>query len=121
MSSRSSTPQTDLWATGAVMFRALSGQVVYGAETPEMVKVRAATQPAPLLRTVMPGAPPHVAEIVDRALAWKKEDRWRAAQAMATALRSAGAVSASQPPPPRVASYAPGPVPPPAPPQARAA
>ena len=38
------------------MFRALSGHVVYAAETPEMVKVRAATQPAPLLRTVAPGS-----------------------------------------------------------------
>ena len=107
-------PQTDLWAAGAVMFRALSGQVVYAAETPEMVKVRAATQPAPLLRNVFPGAPPHLAEIVDRALAWKKEERWRTAQAMATALRSAGSVSASQPPA-RAPSYAPAPQAPQAP------
>ena len=111
--------QTDLWATGAVMFRALSGHVVYAAETPEMVKVLAATQPAPLLRTVVPAAPPHFAEIIDRALAWKKEDRWKTAQAMSTALRSSGAVSASQPPPARVPSYGPpAPVmPPAAPPQ----
>ncbi len=96
--------QTDLWAVGAVMFRAITGQVVYGAETPEMVKVKAATQPPPALRSVMSGAPPNFAEIVDRALAWKKEDRWRTAQAMATALRaSAGGatVSVSQPPPPQ--------------------
>jgi protein-disulfide isomerase len=107
--------QTDLWATGAVMFRALSGHVVYAAETPEMVKVRAATQPAPLLRTVVAAAPPQLAEIVDRALAWKKEERWKTAQAMSTALRSsAGAHPASQPPPARVPSYAPPPVMPPA-------
>ena len=110
--------QTDLWAVGAVMFRAITGAVVYGAETPEMVKVKAATQPPPALRSVMSGAPPNVAEIVDRALAWKKEDRWRTAQAMATALRaSAGGavVSVSQSPPARAPSYAPGPVAPSAP------
>ncbi|MDB5216238.1 MAG: Periplasmic thiol:disulfide interchange protein DsbA [Myxococcaceae bacterium] len=92
--------QTDLWATGAVMFRALSGRVVYPAETPEMVRVQAATQPAPLLRSMAPAGEQHVAEIVDRALAWKKDDRWKSAQAMATALRSAAHVAGSQPPPP---------------------
>jgi protein-disulfide isomerase/serine/threonine protein kinase len=110
--------QTDLWATGAVMFRALSGHPVYNAETPEMVKVRAATQPAPLVRTVVPTLDAHVAEIIDRALAWKKEERWRTAQAMATALRSSATVSASQPPPARAPSYGPAPMasaPPPAP------
>ena len=95
-------PQTDLWATGAVMFRALSGRVVYPAETPEMMRVQAATQPAAPLRSVVPNGEPHIAEIVDRALAWKKEDRWKSAQAMAAALRSAAYVAGSQPPPPVV-------------------
>jgi protein-disulfide isomerase len=97
-------PQTDLWATGAVMFHALSGHVVYEAETPEMVRVRAATQPAPPLLTIVPGGEPHIAEIVDRALASKKEDRWRSAQAMSTALRSAAGLAASQRPPPHVST-----------------
>ena len=90
--------QTDLWATGAVMFRALSGGAVYPAETPEMVRVQAATQPAPLLKSMAPPVDIHVAEIIDRALACKKDDRWKSAQAMATALRSAANVAASQPP-----------------------
>jgi protein-disulfide isomerase len=98
-------PQTDVWAAGAVMFRALSGRVVYPADTPEMVRVQAATQPAPLLGSVMPNGEPHVAQIVDRALAWKKEDRWKSAQAMATALRSATQVATSQPPPPEQAPH----------------
>ena len=92
--------QTDLWATGALMFRALSGGVVYPAATPEMVRVQAATQPAPLLKSMAPPGDVHVAEIVDRALGWKKDDRWKSAQAMATALRSAAHVAGSQPPPP---------------------
>ncbi|MDB5214499.1 MAG: Periplasmic thiol:disulfide interchange protein DsbA, partial [Myxococcaceae bacterium] len=96
-------PQTDLWATGAVMFRALSGRVVYPAETPEMVRVQAATQPAPLLKSMAPAGDMHVAEIIDRALAWKKDDRWKSAQAMAAALRSAAHVAGSQPPPPVLA------------------
>ena len=95
--------QTDLWATGALMFRALSGRVVYPAETPEMIRVQAATQPAPPLKSMAPPGDVHVAEIVDRALAWKKDDRWKSAQAMATALRSAAHVAGSQPPPPVLA------------------
>ena len=98
-------PQTDLWATGAVMFRALSGAFVHQAETPEMVRIHAATQAAKPLRTLVPGSEPDVAEIVDRALASKKEDRWRSAQAMAAALRTGRiAITQSAPPPPVVAT-----------------
>ena len=81
--------QTDIWASGAVLFRALSGRFVYEAETPEMVMVQAATQASRPLRTLVPTADADVSEIVDRALAWKKDDRWKTAEAMATALRSA--------------------------------
>jgi protein-disulfide isomerase/serine/threonine protein kinase len=106
--------QTDLWATGAVMFRALAGRIVHPAETPEMVRIHAATQPAAPLRSVAPSTDAGLAEIVDRALASKKDDRWRTAQAMATALRSGGIVR-SQPPPPMMASPSNAPSPMPAP------
>ncbi len=98
--------QTDLWAAGAVMFRALTGRVVYQAETAQMVRIQAATQAAPPVRSLVPECEQNIAEIVDRALAWKKEERWRNAQAMATALRT-GRGAASVQPPPHVGSFRP--------------
>lgn len=79
--------QTDVWAVGAVLLRALTGRFVHEAETPEMTLVLAATQSAPRLRDLLPGADVQIAEIVDRALATNKAERWRSATAMATALR----------------------------------
>lgn len=105
--------QTDVWATGALMFRALSGAFVHQAETPEMARIRAATQPAPPLRSIVPGIEPDVAEIVDRALATKKEERWRSAAAMATALRSGPAARTQSGRPAPYPSAAPPPGPPP--------
>lgn len=91
--------QTDLWAVGAIAFRALAGRFVYEAQTPEMVKIQAATQPAPQLCTLVPSCDPNLAEVVDRALAWTKEERWNNAPAMATALRGGSVVHPSAPPP----------------------
>jgi protein-disulfide isomerase len=118
-------PQTDLWAVGAVMFRALTGNVAYRAETPQMVRIQAATQPAPALRSLVPSCDPGIAEIVDRALAWKKEERWSNAGAMQAALRSGrtasvqpppvAAMPGSLPPPPAPGTWAPPPAPAPAP------
>jgi protein-disulfide isomerase len=85
--------QADLWAAGAIAFRALAGRLVYQADTPEMVKIQAATQAAPGLLTLVPSCDPSLAGIIDRALAWKKEERWASAAAMAAALRSDGAGS----------------------------
>ena len=94
-------PRTDLWATGAVMLTAIAGAFVYPAATPEMMRARAATEAAPPLRSLVPNVEPDVAEIVDRALAARREERWIGATAMAAALRSARlAGGASVPPPP---------------------
>lgn len=80
--------QTDVWAAAAICFRALTGRYVHEAETPEMVMIAVATQRAPLLKDVVPGSDPQLAEVVDRGLASKKEERWPSAEAMLEALRA---------------------------------
>jgi len=80
--------QTDVWAAGAILFRALTGRFVHEAETPELVLVSAATQEARRLAQLVPAVDAELAEIVDRGLAWKKDARWKTADAMRTALRS---------------------------------
>ncbi len=79
--------QSDLWAVGATMFALLTGHNVHEAETVNDQLVLAATTPAPSIAKHRPDLPDAVVKLVDRALAFKKEDRWPDAKAMRAALR----------------------------------
>jgi serine/threonine-protein kinase len=81
--------RSDLWAVGATMFALLSGRYVHPADTANEQMIRAATTPAPPLGSVAPGLSPMVSEIVDRALAFERADRWPSARAMKGAVRGA--------------------------------
>jgi serine/threonine-protein kinase len=80
--------RTDLWAVGATMFTLLTGRQVHEAETLNEQLILAATQSAPPLRKVV-DVHEAVAEVVDRALAFEKADRWKDARSMHSAIRSA--------------------------------
>jgi serine/threonine-protein kinase len=82
---------TDLWAVGASMFTLASGRLVHEAENAQQLVIRAATVPAPSFASVFADAPLLVADIIDRALAFEKSDRWPSAAAMVAALRTAAA------------------------------
>ena len=81
--------QTDVWAAGATMFTLATGQLVHEAENTQMLLVKAATQPARKVSSLMPSMPPVLGEVIDRALAFDKKSRWASAAAMQTALREA--------------------------------
>ena len=85
--------QTDLWAAGATMFTLLSGEIVHGHGSPQQILLRAATEPARPLAQVFPSAPPALCDVVDRALAFRKTDRWANAEDMHRALREASLTS----------------------------
>jgi serine/threonine protein kinase len=80
--------QTDVWAAGAVIFRALMGRTVHEAETAEMSMILAATTPVRRMAEVLVGLEPKLAKVIDRALESRKEDRWPDAQSMLEALRA---------------------------------
>ncbi len=81
--------RTDLWAVGATMFKLLTGRVVHVAETVNEQLLAAMTQPAPPIATLVPTAPIPVLQVVDKALAFNKEDRWANARSMQQAIRDA--------------------------------
>jgi eukaryotic-like serine/threonine-protein kinase len=80
---------SDLWAVGATAFSLLTGQFVHPSETVEEMLVRTATQPVLPLASVLPQVPLGIAQVVDRALAFEKRDRWQSARAMQEALAQA--------------------------------
>jgi eukaryotic-like serine/threonine-protein kinase len=81
--------RTDLWAAGATLFTLASGEIVHGYGSSQQILLRAATEPAPPLATVFPGAPPELCTVVDRALAFRKAGRWANAEDMHRALHDA--------------------------------
>lgn len=94
--------QTDVWAIGATMFTLLSSEPVHLTESAAEALFAAANRPPRSLGEAMPNLPPRVIEIVDRATAFAKTDRWPSTRAMQQALRAVSGASATpKPPPPR--------------------
>jgi eukaryotic-like serine/threonine-protein kinase len=81
-------PRTDIFAVGAVMFRAISGRTIHDRPTSLEALMAAMKEPAPALADVMPGVAPALGAVVDRALAFDKQKRWRSAREMLDALRT---------------------------------
>jgi eukaryotic-like serine/threonine-protein kinase len=90
-------PCTDVWAAGATLFTLLSGKTVHSAPTATETLVHAATRAAAPLRDVSPDMPEAIARVVDRALAFDRNDRWPSARAMADALSEAWGDATSPP------------------------
>ncbi len=91
-------PRTDIFAVGAVMFRAISGRTIHDNPTPIDGLIAAMREPAPSLAAVVPGAAPALVAVVDRALAFEKGSRWRSAREMLEALRGVYASLQRRPP-----------------------
>ena len=79
--------RVDIFAVGAVMFRALTGRHIHDAPTPHDRLILAMSQPVAPLRTVRADVPASLAASVDKALAFAREDRWHDARAMFDSLR----------------------------------
>jgi hypothetical protein len=81
--------RSDIWATGATLYTLLSGRYVHEGDTLQKQLVLSATRPARPVRSVAPEVSPELAAVIDRALRFKKADRWPSARAMQDALRAA--------------------------------
>lgn len=81
--------QTDLWAVGATMFTLLTGRLVHEADTANEFLALAMLQHPRSVSELEPTLNPSVITLVDRALAYDKEDRFPNAEAMQQALRKA--------------------------------
>ncbi len=81
-------PASDLFATGVVLYEALTGHVPFDAQTPEaMLAAQASAPPAPSSR--IPGIPRRLDDVVAQALRPHPTERFRNARAMTAALDAA--------------------------------
>ncbi len=81
--------RADIWALGATMFALLTCKYVHDEETPNEQLLAAMTKPARSLREIAPDVPERACAIVDRALAFDREERYRDAAAMKAAILGA--------------------------------
>jgi eukaryotic-like serine/threonine-protein kinase len=78
--------RTDVWAAGATLFTMLSACLVHSGDNARQIMIRAATEPARSLESIMPDVPVAVAALVSRALAFERAQRWPSAAAMRDAV-----------------------------------
>ncbi|HEX7600738.1 MAG TPA: serine/threonine-protein kinase, partial [Polyangiaceae bacterium] len=81
--------RTDLFALGATCFRMLAGRTVHPGNHALSIVMLMAHEAAPKLRTVAPHVSPLTAQVIDKALEFKRDDRWPDATAMLSAVDAA--------------------------------
>ncbi len=80
--------RADVWSLGTSLYCALTGRAPHqDAESPGKLIVTICGTPAPPLHERAPWVSPEVAEVVHRALAIDREQRWPSAGAMLEAIR----------------------------------
>lgn len=86
--------RADVFSLGAVLYQCLVGERLHPGKDDYSAWFAAATQHAPSFAGVAPEAPPALAALVDKALAYDREQRWPTASAFRTeALRVRAALS----------------------------
>ncbi len=81
--------RTDIFALGATMFRIVTGRRIHEAENMVQLVTLMANVPAPRLRSIEPDVSESFAHVIDRALAFDREDRYPDAEAMRADVRAA--------------------------------
>lgn len=92
--SKDADPRADVYSIGAILFTLLTGRYVHDTRNPLERLILAATRPAPAIRTVLPALHEDIAHVIDCALSFRREHRWKSALAMRQALDDALSSSA---------------------------
>ena len=82
------TPASDVYGLGLVLFEALTGTRAFGGETTDAIALARIGAEAPSPRAIRPEVPPELDAVVRRALAPDPADRYPNGNAMAAALEA---------------------------------
>lgn len=79
-------PRSDIFSCGVLLYEMLAGGMVYGEEPAEQLVGMVRRAEIPVITTRRPNTPAELAEIVMKALARDREERFQSARAFAMAL-----------------------------------
>ncbi len=88
VSARDVDARADVYSVGVVLYRLLSGQLPFDADSYEQMIVQVCTEDAPSIRAKFPELPHALGASVDRALSRSREGRHESASALANELRA---------------------------------
>jgi eukaryotic-like serine/threonine-protein kinase len=95
-SGQGTTPASDVYAVGVLLFQLLTGSVPFDSDSPVAVALSHATQEVPPVTDLAPDVPPRVAAAVAHATAKDPRQRFADASLMEAELRAALAGRATQ-------------------------
>ena len=81
--------RTDLYATGAVLFELVTGRMAFEADSDYALMMKQLNDPPPAASAVVPGVPAAIDDIIARAMAKRREDRFKDATTFREALEHA--------------------------------